>query len=209
MNIHGDLQGVFHNFYKGSWANYWLLDLETFNMMIIRVEHNEPQWQSHFYALDNPMRPYAIYSERIQHQPFVWNISNEDNHTRKKHQKEAPNTYIFGRRGVGRGAGRSTEIASFANRFSCDRFGRHKVHLRRSFEPQAKSTATFPASDLDPNLSNYRTSSASAYCWKQLIIKEYPTLCRPTKDRYLEAFSLKRPQDAKQNQNDTVNNGLF
>ena len=87
------------------------------------------------YALDNPMRPYAICSERIQHQSFVWIISNEDNHTRKKRQKEAPDTYIFGRRDVGRRAGRSTDIASFANRFPCERFGRREVHLRRSFEP--------------------------------------------------------------------------
>ena len=28
------------------------------------------------------MRPYTTYSERIQHQTFVWNSSNGDNHTR-------------------------------------------------------------------------------------------------------------------------------
>ena len=56
------------------------------------------------------------------------------NHT-QSYSDEAPDTYFFGRRDVGRGAGRSTVIAGFSNRRPCERFGRRNVHLQRSLEP--------------------------------------------------------------------------
>ena len=56
------------------------------------------------------------------------------NHT-QPYSDEAPDTYFFGRRDVGRGAGRSTVITGFSNRRPCERFGRRDVHLQRSLAP--------------------------------------------------------------------------
>ena len=48
--------------------------------------------------------------------------------------KEAPDTYILGQRGVGRGPGRSKVIAGYSNQRLCERFDQRNVHLRRCFE---------------------------------------------------------------------------
>ena len=53
----------------------------------------------------------------------------------QSYSDEAPDTYFFERRDIGRGAGRPTVIAGFSNGRPCERFGRRDVHPGRSLEP--------------------------------------------------------------------------
>ena len=92
---------------------------------------------THFFFVLEPSARLLLNSKRSHHNSKQslkqLHLYLHVNHA-QLYSDEAPDTYFFERRDIGRGDGRSTVIAGFSNGRPCERFGRRDVHPGRSLE---------------------------------------------------------------------------